>query len=163
MRELIRFRNSILAQPISKTNLSSSPFCSSCAPAERTTTWLCQRRFLLETCQNVRQLFQIQAHLTTSGLFHNPFWAGRVLHYSSDFGDIDYTVLIFRYIDWPDRFCINTVIQAYANTRVSFQAVVFYFKWLRNGFLPNSFTFVPIVGSCAKIRGVQNPQHPPRR
>jgi pentatricopeptide repeat protein len=158
MRELIRSRNFILAQPTSKTNLSSSPFCSSCAPAERTATSLCQRRFVLETCQNLRQLFQIQAHLTTSGLFHNPFWAGRVLLYSSDFGDIDYTVLIFRYIDWPDTLCINTVIKAYSNSRVSFQAVVFYFEWLRNGFLPNSYTFVPLVGSCAKMGCVKSGQ-----
>ncbi|KAE8010662.1 hypothetical protein FH972_007013 [Carpinus fangiana] len=158
MRELIRFRNSVLVQPTSKTNLSSSPFSSSCTPSERTATWVCQRRFVLETCQNARQLFQIQAHLITSGLFHNPFWAGRVLQYSSDFSDIDYTVLIFRYTAWPDRLCINTVIKAYSNSRVPFQAVVFYFEWLKNGFLPNSYTFVPLVGSCAKMGCVKSGQ-----
>lgn len=104
----------------------------------------------------MRQLFQIQAHFITSGLFHNPFWAGKVLHYSSDFGDIDYTLLVFRYIDFPDRLCINTVIKAYSKSCISYQAVVFYFECLRNGFLPNSYTFVPLVGSCAKMGCVKS-------
>ncbi|KAK9990125.1 hypothetical protein SO802_025110 [Lithocarpus litseifolius] len=156
MRELFRFRNSILT---SKTNLSS-PFYSSCATSDATGTSpsLFQRSFaLLEACQNMRQLFQIQAHFITCGLCHNPFWAGKVLHFSSDFGgDIDYTLLVFRYIHSPDRLCINTVIKAYSKSCVPYQAVVFYFEWLRNGFLPNSYTFVPLFGSCAKMGCVKS-------
>lgn len=157
MRELARFRSYILAQPTSKTNLYPSPFCSSSAP-ERTATSLYQRRSILETCQNVRHLFQIQAHFIASGIFRNPFWAGRILQWSSDFGDIDYTVLIFRYIYYPDRLCVNTVIEAYSNSSVPFQAVVFYFEWLRNGLLPNSYTLVPLVRSCAKMASVKSGQ-----
>lgn len=104
----------------------------------------------------MRQLSQIQAHYITSGLFHNPFRAGRILQYSSDFGNLDHTVLIFRYINWPDRLCINTVIKAYSNSCVPFQAMLFYFEWLRNGFLPNSYTFVPLVGSIAKMGCVKS-------
>ncbi|KAK7820215.1 pentatricopeptide repeat-containing protein [Quercus suber] len=156
MRELFRFRNSILT---SKTNLSS-PFYSSCASSDTTgtSTSLFQRSFaVLEACQSMRQLFQIQAHFITCGLFHNPFWAGKVLHFSSDFGgDIDYTLLVFRYIHSPDKLCINTVIKAYSKSCVPYQAVVFYFEWLRNGFLPNSYTFVPLVGSCAKMGCVKS-------
>ncbi|KAG2694129.1 hypothetical protein I3760_08G127300 [Carya illinoinensis] len=151
MRELTRLRSSVPFQPTSKTNLSRPRFCSSSSPLERTATSLYQRRCILETCQNMRQLLQIQAHFITSGLFHNPFWAGRILQCSSGFGDLDYTILIFRYINWPDRLCVNTVIKAYSNSRVPFQAMVFYFECLRNGFLPNSYSFVPLVGSIAKM------------
>lgn len=43
------------------------------------------------------------------------------------------------------------MIHAYCNSHVPQKAVVFYFRSLRCGFFPNSYTFVPLVGSCAKM------------
>lgn len=71
---------------------------------------------------------------------------------SSGFSNIDHTVSIFRCIDNPGTFCVNTVIKAYSFSSFPHQAVVFYFQILSNGsFVPNSFTFVPLLGSCAKM------------
>ncbi|KAK6924525.1 Pentatricopeptide repeat [Dillenia turbinata] len=42
------------------------------------------------------------------------------------------------------RFCVNTLIKAYSNSDVPDQAVVFYSEMVKNGFSPNSFTFVPL-------------------
>ncbi|KAK6774870.1 hypothetical protein RDI58_025871 [Solanum bulbocastanum] len=47
-------------------------------------------------------------------------------------------------------FTINTVIKAYACSSLPDNAVVFYFQRLKNGFLPNSFTFPPLMSACAK-------------
>ena len=44
------------------------------------------------------------------------------------------------------------MIKAYSFSSFPHQAVVFYFQMLTNGcFIPNSYTFVPLLGACAKI------------
>ncbi|KAK9152191.1 hypothetical protein Syun_010500 [Stephania yunnanensis] len=109
----------------------------------------------LETHRTIKELFQIQAHLITSGFFQDPLNAGKVLQTCSDLGFVDYTILIFRNIESPDALCVNTVIKAYSRSTDPNQAVVFYFDMLQNGFLPNSFTFPPLFNSCAKIDSAQ--------
>ncbi|XP_057470040.1 LOW QUALITY PROTEIN: pentatricopeptide repeat-containing protein At3g51320-like [Actinidia eriantha] len=159
IRELLRSRNYFLSHPTlvhSKPTVPSpSSFCFSTSSdlnsENRKFFPLCHRTLnLVKTCSDMRQLYQIQAHLITCGLFQNPFLAGGVLQCAADFGEFDYTILVFRCIESPDTFCINSVIKAYVCSNVPQEAVVFYFEMLRNGFVPNSFTFPPLVSSCAK-------------
>ncbi|KAK9284820.1 hypothetical protein L1049_023997 [Liquidambar formosana] len=157
IREFLRFRSTFLTHPTITPSKSNNPFSQ--LSSSSFSTYSEDRTIsshhpsvtqLLQTCQNMRQLFQIQAHFISCGLFHNPFLASRVLKQSADFGDFDYTILIFRCIDSPDTFCVNTVIKGYSSSSVPHQAVVFYFQMLRNGFLPNSFTFPPLFSSCVE-------------
>ncbi|GMI68218.1 hypothetical protein like AT3G51320 [Hibiscus trionum] len=155
IRELLRFRYTVFANPTllfssSKPNHRfPSPFYSTESKAHtfhRQTTLS-----ILDSCQDINKLFQIQAHLITSGLFQNPFWVDRVLMHSSKFGDIDYTVSIFRCIEDPGTFRVNSVIKAYCFSSLSHQVVVLYFQMRTHGcFVPNSYTFVPLLSSCSK-------------
>ncbi|XP_070001838.1 pentatricopeptide repeat-containing protein At3g51320-like [Nicotiana sylvestris] len=106
----------------------------------------------LDSCQSLAQLFQIQAHLIITGLLQvqNPSFSCRFLNLCTQHCDVEYTSLVFKCIDFPDTFSVNTVIKAYACSSVPHNAVVFYFERLKNGFLPNSFTFPPLMSSCAK-------------
>lgn len=88
--------------------------------------------------------------MLTSGIFTS-FWARKFLKFYYDFGHVDYTILIFRYIDFPGAFCVNTVLRAYSVGFDSYQTLIFYFESLRNGFSPNSYTFVTVLGCCAKL------------
>ncbi|XP_058111746.1 pentatricopeptide repeat-containing protein At3g51320-like [Magnolia sinica] len=45
---------------------------------------------------------------------------------------------------------MNTVIKAYSQSSNPGNAVELYFEMLRRGFLPNSYTFPPLVSLCAK-------------
>ncbi|XP_050128189.1 pentatricopeptide repeat-containing protein At3g51320 [Malus sylvestris] len=150
-RELFRFRRSIfshLASNPSKFNLSlpSSPFSSSSfEPSVNRYIFS-----LLDSCQSLIQITQLHAHLITRGLFDS-FWARKLLNSYYYFGDFDYTIWVFVYIDAPGRFCVNTVIKAYSLSSAPVRALVVYLEWLRNGFVPNSYTFVPVFGSCAKM------------
>ncbi|KAJ4965559.1 hypothetical protein NE237_017408 [Protea cynaroides] len=150
--DVIRSRFPIFASNPILCSLSSSLSFSSSASAPVSSSFSVPNQSLLplRTCQNMRQLYQIQSHLITSGLFQDPSAAGRVLKFSADSGDIDYTFLVFKHIDLPDTFCFNIVLKAYSCAFVPFQALVFYFEMIRNGFLPNSFTFPPLVSACAK-------------
>lgn len=164
-RQLLRFRNNLSSHSISTigsvnpnshsssfsvfTSVSTSGIGS---PVTRTLSVFKSFQILLQSsCQSTRQLLQIQAHLITSSLLHNPFLSRTLLRRASVFCDIDYTVLIFLYIDSLDNFCVNTVLEAYCNSHVPHQGVVFYFQSLRNRFFPNSYTFVPLISSCAKM------------
>ncbi|XP_061367757.1 pentatricopeptide repeat-containing protein At3g51320 [Gastrolobium bilobum] len=106
---------------------------------------------LQSSCQSARNLLQIQALLITSSLFRNPFLARTLLSRSSHLCHLAYTLFIFRYVNPLDTFCVNTVIQAYCNSHVPHEALVFYFRSLTNRFFPNSYTFVPLIGSCSKM------------
>ncbi|KAM1810153.1 hypothetical protein ACFX12_026950 [Malus domestica] len=108
-RELFRFRSSIsphLASNPSKSNLplpSSSFSSSSFEPSVNRHIFS-----LLDSCQSLIQITQLHAHLVTQGLFDS-FWARKLLKSYYDFGDFDYTIWVFGYIDAPGRFCVNTV------------------------------------------------------
>lgn len=139
IRELLRFRSTIFIKP----NRFHSPFYSTESKALTS---------ILDSCRDIKELFQIQARLITSGLFQNPFWVDRVLIHSSKFSNIDYTVSILRCIENPGTFRVNSVIRAYCFSSLHHQAVVFYFKMRDNGwFVPNSYTFVPLLSSCSKL------------
>lgn len=157
LREIIKLRSSVYSHPPlipSKSSFfTSSPVYSyfSAYHYQGSTVSLYNPIFhLLRKCRNMRQLSQIQASLVTSGLVQNPFIASRVLALSADLNSIHYTLTIFQHVDSPDTFCINIVIKAYSKSCVPQQAVVFYFEMLKNGFMPNSFTFPPLVSSCAE-------------
>lgn len=68
-----------------------------------------------------------------------------------DLGYVDYALLIFRYINSPDTFCVNAAIKGYGCSSVPRQAVVLYFEMLSNGFCPNGFTFSSLISSCGKM------------
>ncbi|PHT30845.1 hypothetical protein CQW23_27182 [Capsicum baccatum] len=106
----------------------------------------------LDSCRSLTELYQIQAHLVITGLLQvqNPSFSCRFLKLCSQHCDIQYTSLVFRCIHFPDTFSVNTVIKAYACSNVPDNAVVFYYERLKDGFLPNSFTFSPLMSACAK-------------
>ncbi|XP_057957430.1 pentatricopeptide repeat-containing protein At3g51320 [Malania oleifera] len=158
IRGTSHIRNLFLSHPTalpSRCALYSSAFSSS-SSKDSTTCLYHSIVALFKTCQNTRHLFQIQAHLITSGLFLNPFLAARVLQHSADYCDINYTVLVFGFIELPHTYCINTLIKAYSVSDVPHEAVSSYFEMLRNGFFPNSFTYPPLISSCAKDGRLEN-------
>ncbi|KAI3776849.1 hypothetical protein L1987_46639 [Smallanthus sonchifolius] len=152
-RELLRHgRNQgFPINPISNSKANhfhSSKFASNFSSKDRIVN-------LIQTCQNLAQFYQIQSRFITSGFLQNPSMAGRVLKLSRNYCDIDYTLLVFKCIDYPDTFCVNTVIKAYACGSSPNEVVKFYFEMLREDgvlFNPNSFTFPPLISSCTKTR-----------
>ncbi|KAD6796101.1 hypothetical protein R6Q59_020017 [Mikania micrantha] len=153
MRELLRYGRN-LGYPINtisnskRTYFCSSEFASDCSSKDRIFS-------LLQSCQKLTQFHQIQSRFITSGFLRNPSMAGRVLKLSLNLCDIDYTLLIFRCISYPDTFCVNTVINAYVCGSLHNEVVKFYFEMLKEDgvlFEPNSFTFPPLISSCTKTR-----------
>ncbi|XP_014520159.1 pentatricopeptide repeat-containing protein At3g51320 [Vigna radiata var. radiata] len=148
-RQRFPFRRTFLTRPITTTRTSSSSLTEAKKPGFSLFSQF--ETLLRNSCQSARHLFQIQALLVTSSLFRNHFLARTVLSRASRLCDVAYTLLIFRHINSSDTFCVNTVIHAYRDSDAPHQTVIFYFRSLMRGFFPNSHTFVPLVGSCAKM------------
>ncbi|KAL8517830.1 hypothetical protein ACS0TY_009224 [Phlomoides rotata] len=149
MAKLLRFRSLLFSHP-SKPSFSSISSSSSSSDANNITNRLL---YFLGCCKSSIHLFQIQAHLITSGLLQDTSFAGRLLKLSSNIiHDSGYTLLIFRCVGFPDAFCVNTVIKSYSCSSYYTKAVVFYVEMLRGGnFYPNGFTFPPLISACAKL------------
>ncbi|KAM6591328.1 hypothetical protein CsatA_013933 [Cannabis sativa] len=147
IRDLFRFRNSrpfIHSYPLS-SYVSPEVSVDSAKSSQRRNCFA-----LLDASRSVIQVSKIHANLITLGRFDS-FWARKILKLYWDFGHLDYTILIFKFIDFPGTFCINTVLKAYSLGLSPSQALIFYFEWLGEGFCPNGHTFVPLIGSCAKM------------
>ncbi|PRQ47354.1 putative tetratricopeptide-like helical domain-containing protein [Rosa chinensis] len=154
-RELFLFRfRSVLAEP-TRPNLyiSSAHYCSSSSSLK---PCLLNPRILsvLDSCQTLAQITQMHTQLITWGLFDS-FWARKLLKSYWDYGDINFTILTFRYIEKPGAFCVNTVIKAHSDSSEPGRALVVYFEWLRRGFAPTSYSFVPLFGACSKLGDVE--------
>ncbi|KAL3650104.1 hypothetical protein CASFOL_006507 [Castilleja foliolosa] len=156
MAKLLRFRPLAFAHS-SKQFLLSSPSLSSSSSGQKPKPGQAiitnQALHLLSRCKTSTRLFQIHAHLITSGLFQDTSFSGRVLKLSSSLtGDLCYTLSIFNSIDIPDAFCVNAVIKSYSCSNHHRKAVIFYVEMLRNGnFYPNCFTFPPLISACSKL------------
>ncbi|MED6146220.1 hypothetical protein PIB30_032597 [Stylosanthes scabra] len=162
-RQLQLLRNTLFPHP-STTLSSSSSFSisSSSAPDTNTNTptlspFNAFQAILHSDCHTTRHLLQIQALLTTTALLRNPHIARTLLSRASLLCDLAYTLFIFRHFNNTiDTFCVNTVIQAYSNSHLPHQSLAFFFLSLHSGFFPNSYTFVPLFGSCAKTGCLQS-------
>ncbi|KAL0340836.1 UNVERIFIED_CONTAM: Pentatricopeptide repeat-containing protein [Sesamum radiatum] len=160
MAKLLHFRTLLLSQSskicsISSRSSSSSDMkaCNYTKPNSLSANIRDKVLYLLNCCRSSNNLFQIQAHLITSGLFQDPSFSGRLLKLSLKLvDDLGYTFLIFKCINFPDAFCVNTVVKSYSCSGYHREAVDFYVDMLRGGnFSPNSFTFPPLISACTKL------------
>ncbi|KAL0358762.1 UNVERIFIED_CONTAM: Pentatricopeptide repeat-containing protein [Sesamum angustifolium] len=159
MAKLLHFRTLLLSQSskiCSISSLSSSSDMKACnytKPNSLSANIRDKVLYLLNCCRSSNNLFQIQAHLITSGLFQDPSFSGRLLKLSLKLvDDLGYTFLIFKCINFPDAFCVNTVVKSYSCSGYHREAVDFYVDILRGGnFSPNSFTFPPLISACTKL------------
>ncbi|ESQ45383.1 hypothetical protein EUTSA_v10010283mg [Eutrema salsugineum] len=103
---------------------------------------------LVEESTTVRHLFQVHARLIASGNFWDSTWGIRLLKCSSRFGDASYTVSIFRSIG--KLYCANPVFKAYLLSSTPQQALGFYFDIRKCGFVPDTYSFVPLFGCIEK-------------
>lgn len=154
LRGLLRLRRAAAAASTARSSLGffSSHSCRP-SPVESGDSSLFDSSLeLLETCRSARELLQVHARLITSGLIRKAALSSRVLRTHLELGHVQYAILTFGYIRSPGTFCVNTAVEAYSVSSVPSDGVRLYFKMLGRGdFVPNSYTYVPLLGCCAKM------------
>ncbi|XP_022131416.1 pentatricopeptide repeat-containing protein At4g21065-like [Momordica charantia] len=111
---------------------------------------------LLQACNALPKLAQIHAHILKLGLHNNPLVLTKFASISSVISATDYAAsfLFSAGADTRlyDAFLFNTLIRAYAQTGHSKpKALALYGLMLRDGILPNKFTYPFVLKACAGL------------
>ncbi|EXC11897.1 hypothetical protein L484_005358 [Morus notabilis] len=112
----------------------------------------------IRRCNNWRSFKQIHAYLLTTGLVYNDLIVNSVVEY---FGRpsasvVDYACDFLKHLDWrSNSFPFNTMISGYTGSEMPKAAVLVYRRIVRDGFMPDTFTFPAVLKSCTKFLGIR--------
>ncbi|KAL3633575.1 hypothetical protein CASFOL_022337 [Castilleja foliolosa] len=112
---------------------------------------------LLQLCNSLSKLTQIQAQIIKLGHKNNPLILSKLTSISSRFDAINYACsFIFSpesETHYYDTFLFNTVIESYAGTAKFKRAAIHYYKeMLSHCVEPNNYTYPFVLKACAGIK-----------
>ena len=110
---------------------------------------------IMESCSTMRQLKQIQAHMTLTGIITHAFPVSRVIAFCAlaDSGDIHYAHRIFNSVEQPNTFMWNTMIRGYQNARKPIVAFSFFVYMVQLRVEMDSRSFVFALKACEQFKG----------
>ncbi|XXG89222.1 hypothetical protein AAC387_Pa12g1277 [Persea americana] len=103
----------------------------------------------------MKELTQIHAHLTVSGIAHQILPLSRLIAFAAlaPRGDLDYARRLFdRSLTPPNIFIWSTMIRAYSNNTSPQLGIEFYRLMLENGVAPENYT-IPFALNCCSAMG----------
>ncbi|XP_020580186.1 pentatricopeptide repeat-containing protein At2g22410, mitochondrial [Phalaenopsis equestris] len=108
---------------------------------------------LLERCQTLAQLKQIQTQMVLSGLISDSLAASRLVAFCtiSDSADLDYGSLLLLNLKNPNTFSWNVAIRGYSDSARPKESIFLYKRLLRSTAQPDYFTFPFLFKACSKI------------
>ncbi|XP_010038149.2 pentatricopeptide repeat-containing protein At2g22410, mitochondrial [Eucalyptus grandis] len=111
---------------------------------------------LLESCTSMRQLKQLQAHMTRTGLMAHTFPASRVLAFCAlaDAGDVNYARSLFAHIENPNTYMWNTMIRGYSKARMPSSGLTLFGRMISGRVEVDGRSFVFALKACEKFEEV---------
>ncbi|PKA49845.1 Pentatricopeptide repeat-containing protein [Apostasia shenzhenica] len=111
---------------------------------------------LLEKCQTVDQLKQIQSKMVLSGLISDAIAASRLVAFCaiSDSADLDYCSSLMRNLKHPNLFSWNVAIRGCSSSHRPQESIFLYTKLLRSNVRPDNFTYPFLFKACSRVRDV---------
>ncbi|XP_077214510.1 SLOW GROWTH 1 [Tasmannia lanceolata] len=108
---------------------------------------------LLEKCNNMKQLKQIQAQMILTGLFLDEFAASRLIAFCaiSDSGSLDYCRKILTHFENPNIFSWNVAIRGFSESEDPKQAIFMYKRLLGSGTRPDNYTYPLLLKACGRL------------
>ncbi|KAL5745340.1 hypothetical protein ACOSP7_026486 [Xanthoceras sorbifolium] len=109
---------------------------------------------LLDQCHHIRQIKQIQSHLTVSGTLLDPYASGKIISFcaTSHLEDaLSHGFTLFLRLRNRTTFIWNTMIRGFAEKNESFRAITLYKNMLDTYFSPNNYTFSFVLRACADL------------
>lgn len=110
----------------------------------------------LHQCNSFNSFKQIHSHLITSGIIRDESVFTNVAEFLGKHVDfVHYACAILNQINSEcSSLPFNTVIAGYASGNVPREAVLVYRRIVRNGFLPDMYTFPVLLKGCTKFFGI---------
>ncbi|GAB4835196.1 Pentatricopeptide repeat-containing protein At2g22410, mitochondrial [Ancistrocladus abbreviatus] len=109
---------------------------------------------VLETCNSMSQLKQIQAQMIATGLILDGFSCSRLIAFCaiSDAGDLAYADKILRFMDSPNVVSWNLAIRGYSESENPIKAILLYKEMLeKGGCRPDNYTYPMLFKACARL------------
>lgn len=106
---------------------------------------------LLQGFCSLKQLKHVHAALLRLGLDQDNFLLNLILRCGLDFGDTNYTHLVFHQTKEPNIFLWNTMIRGFVSNDCFQESIEFYHSMRREGLSPNNFTFPFVLKACARL------------
>ncbi|GAV79059.1 PPR domain-containing protein/PPR_2 domain-containing protein [Cephalotus follicularis] len=148
--------------PLSQLLLSLKPYSST--TTYRETKWNSATNVIIthptlsimESCTSMRQLKQIQAHMTPTGLISHTFPVSRVLSFCAlaHSGDINHAHFLFTQIQNPNTYIWNTMIRGYTKAQNPKMGFLFFRRMIEEHVEMDSRSFVFALKACSKFLGV---------
>ncbi|CAK7337197.1 unnamed protein product [Dovyalis caffra] len=109
----------------------------------------------IQKCKKLETFKKIHAHLITSGVVSNHLVVNRVVEFFAKGGNFaDYACDFLSHCDWKvSSFPYNSLVSGYAICDRPKTAILVYRRIVKDGFLPDMFTFPAVLKSCAKFVG----------
>lgn len=109
----------------------------------------------IHRCNNFRPFKQIHAQLLTSGIIRDELVVNKVAEFFGKFVEyVEYGCDLLKQIDWcTSSFPCNLLISSYAGSDTPEAAVLVYRRIVRDGFMPDKYTFPVVLKSCTKFSG----------
>ncbi|XP_008791830.2 pentatricopeptide repeat-containing protein At2g22410, mitochondrial-like [Phoenix dactylifera] len=111
---------------------------------------------IMESCNSMAELKQIQAHMTRTGLLAHRFPASRVLAFCvlSDYGDLNHARLVFAQIPDPNTYIWNTMIRGYTKAQLPRSSLFLFCQMIRAHVVMDSRTLVFVLKACEQFSEV---------
>ena len=109
----------------------------------------------IHRCNNFRFFKQIHAQLLTSGIVRDELVVNKVAEFLGKFVEfVEYGCDILKQNDWCiSSFPSNLLISSYASSDMPRAAFLVYRRIVRDGFMPDRYTFPVVLKSCTKFLG----------
>ncbi|XP_031736963.1 pentatricopeptide repeat-containing protein At4g38010 isoform X1 [Cucumis sativus] len=109
----------------------------------------------IKDCKNLRIFRQIHAQLVTSGLVYDDFVTSKVMEFFANF--VEYGDYACDYLEQGNTrlgsFPFNSLINGYVGGEFPQMAVSVYRRMVRDGFVPDMFTFPVLLKACSNFSG----------
>ncbi|GMH00054.1 hypothetical protein Nepgr_001893 [Nepenthes gracilis] len=109
---------------------------------------------LIEKCNSMIQLKQIQAQMIATGLILDGLSSSRLVAFCaiSDTGDLNYADKILRFIDNPNVISWNLAIRGHSESENPIKAIHLYKEMQKNGgSRPDNYTYPVLFKACARL------------
>ncbi|URD79224.1 PPR repeat [Musa troglodytarum] len=125
-------------------------------PPPRTPHLILLYASLIDRCGCMRELKQIHAQLTTSGLSNDDFLLSKLLLFPavSDAGDVDYSYRLFQTLPSPPAFSYNALVRGFSKSKSPNRSLSLYVRMRRADVPPDHLTFPFLAKSCARLSSI---------
>ncbi|CAM8971519.1 unnamed protein product [Rhodiola kirilowii] len=110
------------------------------------------KKRLAQGFNSLNQFKHVHAHLLRFGLHHDSYLLNMILKHTFDTRNLSYARSLFHYIQNPNIFLWNTMIQGLVANDCCAEGIQMY-NCMRSEscFLPNNFTFPFVLKACARL------------